>query len=289
MKKRIYHDRTAAFRACLVLCALLTGLAACFCIPAGAASGVYTFIAPKGNPVVDGIISKGEYDASSHFVMDASTGNSWVGAIGDTRVDWYFAWSDEGLYIAGKINDPTPVYGEKDRHWVGMDCLEFSCNPGNLIDTSSEGMFFSFGATADGEVIAWRHNYGDGSVTDMITGRASGHTEGSSEYTIEVFLPWDVFRVNDHGVDMTGFSPKEGDSFGFILCAIDAADASGELKVAYKTGPIDFTVGTFDTLKLAAAPASNPRTGGSVLVYFVTAALAAAAGAVYLYSKKRFG
>ena len=245
----------------LTLCLILLVTVA---VPAATAKADFEMVAQYGTPVVDGVISEGEYSPESTYVMNAETASAWVGEVGASCVTWYFAWDEGGLYYAGTINDTTPSYRGEDGYWVGIDCLEIAVNPAHAIpaNDSNEGIFFSFGATKSGKVVGWRHNYLDGLVSEEITGAAKGHKKGSDSYTIEVYIPWELVMMDtdctiggktDLHIDTTVFVPENGAVLGVLPCAIDA-DESETILAAYKFNGTDFLVRDFVNLTLMGKP-----------------------------------
>ena len=249
-------------RFCLILiCLVLLALAL---TPAASAKAEFEIVAQYGTPCVDGVISEGEYSEQSAYTMNAQNAAAWVGEVGSSSVTWYFAWDEGGLYYAGTINDTTPSYRGEDGYWVGIDCLEIAVNPAHAIpkNKTNEGIFFSFGATKQGKVVAWRHNYLDGLVSDKITGAAKGHEQGSDNYTIEVYIPWSLVSMDtdctiggktDLHIDTTAFTPENGAELGVLPCAIDA-DENEQILAAYKFNGTDFIVKDFINMTLAGKP-----------------------------------
>lgn len=238
-------------------------LIACFSlltIPT-AAEAEFTMEIPYGKPTVDGVIGEGEYQAT--YVMDGQSAAAWVGVVGHSKVTWHLAWDEGGLYYAGTINDRTPAWRDENTHWVGIDCLELAINPGLILEGDvAEGVFFSFGSTADGKIVAWRHNFADGLVSDQITGKNTGHVEGGTAYTMEVYIPWSLVQINesctvggkgDIRLDATGWEPKVGAQLGLLPCAIDSLDDHGGNIIAYKFKGTDFVVCDFVVATLADA------------------------------------
>lgn len=247
----------------MIFCTLLV----CIAAPGAYAKADFEMVAQYGTPTVDGVISEGEYAAESTYVMNAKTASAWVGEVGISFVTWHFAWDEGGLYYAGTINDTTPSYRGEDGYWVGIDCLEISVNPAHAIPANdkNEGIFFSFGATQKGEIVAWRHNYEDGLVSDEITGAAKGHKKGSDSYTVEVYIPWSLMLLDtdctiggktDLHIDTTAFVPENGATLGVLPCAIDANE-SEQILAAYKFNGTDFIVRDFVNLTLIGKPADT--------------------------------
>lgn len=257
---------------CITLSFLCLAMLCSICAAAEASSDdALTFEIPYGTPEIDGVISDGEYHCE--YLMNGETASAWVGEVGDSCVELHFAWDEQGLYYAGTINDSTPAYRDENTHWVGTDCIELSINPSELLNGDrAEGIFFSFGATEDGKIVAYRHNYADGLVSDIIIGKATGHTEGSDSYTIEVCLPWSLIQIDedctvggkkDIHIDSTGFVPEGGAKLGLLPCAIDSVDVGKkdpEITAAYKFNGTDFTAKDFISATLLDKPASENGT-----------------------------
>ena len=242
--KKILHFLSAVF----VLCALATVLTL-----SAAAKAEFEMEIPYGTPTVDGVIDEGEYDVT--YVMDKTTATAWVGEVGDSFVTWHLAWDEGGLYYAGTINDSTPSWRSNDHYWVGIDCLELAINPGRILKgRSAEGVFFSFGSARDGSVVAWRHNFADGLVSDEVIGANTGHVGGTNAYTMEVYIPWSLVQIDEYctvggkeniHLDATGWEAKAGAQLGLLPCAIDSFDKDGEDIIAYKFNGTDFLARDF--------------------------------------------
>ncbi len=249
--KRIIQFLSASALLCICL-ALLTLSAA--------AEAEFEMEIPYGTPTVDGVIDEGEYEVS--YVMDQTTATAWVGEVGDSFVTWHLAWDEGGLYYAGTINDSTPSWRGKDHYWVGIDCLELAINPGLLLSGNrAEGVFFSFGSAEDGSIVAWRHNFADGLVSDEITGANTGHIEGTEAYTMEVYIPWSLVQIKerctvegkeDIRLSAKSWKPQAGAQLGLLPCAIDSLDENGEDIIAYKFNGTDFIAKDFVVATLMA-------------------------------------
>ena len=121
-----------------------------------------------------------------------------------------------------------------------------------LID-KSEGLFFTFGATRYDDVVAYRHNYDEKLVSDMVTGKASGHERGNESYIIEVLIPWDLIKLDVKGgnkINTTSFEPKNGAEIALLPCVINCKDGGATLEAAYKFKGTSFTVSQFVPGKL---------------------------------------
>ena len=244
---------------------LLTSCWALCALPA-AAEAEFEMTIPYGKPTVDGVIEEGEYQAT--YVMDKTTATAWVGQVGESVVTWHLAWDEGGLYYAGTINDSTPSWRDENGFWVGIDCLELAINPGRLLKGSkAEGVFFSFGSMKDGSIVAYRHNFADGLVSDLITGANKGHVEGTDSYTMEVYIPWSLVQIKENctvggkesiRLDATKWEATVGAQLGLLPCAIDSLDAHGKDIIAYKFNGTDFIAKDFVVATLANAEGKVP-------------------------------
>lgn len=204
-----------------------------------------SFEIPYGTATIDGKIDKDEYKA--HYTMDKDSCMAWMGSVKNAKTEIYFAWDEEGLYYAGQITDNTPAYSNTDNEWNGADCIQLAVNPGNLIEASS-GIFFTFGATGDNNVVAYRSNYSELNVTDKIQSAACGHTVGSDSYVIEVKIPWNLMKLkvtSGNIIDLTSFEPKKGAELGLLPCVIDCDNASSTIKAAYRHNNTNFNTNYF--------------------------------------------
>ena len=202
-------------------------------------------------PVIDGVLSEGEYPGEA-LLMNDSTAEAWVGSMTpETSTVWYFAWNDTGLYVFATVKDKTPVYRGTNGHWVGADCVEIGLNPGYVLKKSNDkGVFFSMGAMADGNVVVYRHNYDEKIVSSEANGRSLGHTEGSFSYTVEVCIPWSLIFIEadctktDTHLDATHLIPEHQLTMDLVLATIDAAD-DNTVGTAYKCNDTDFITGEY--------------------------------------------
>lgn len=249
--KKIIHILSAVAILCICLAALTLS---------AAAKAEFEMEIPYGTPTVDGVVEEGEYEST--YVMDKTTAAAWVGKVGDSFVTWHLAWDEGGLYYAGTINDSTPSYRDSEHFWVGIDCLELAINPGRILKGSkAEGVFFSFGSAEDGSIVAWRHNFADGLVSDEVIGANTGHVEGTNAYTMEVYIPWSLVQIDEYctvggkeniHLDATGWEAKAGAQLGLLPCAIDSFDKNGEDIIAYKFNGTDFLAKDFVVATLMA-------------------------------------
>lgn len=234
--------------------------------------------AKAGDPVVDGVISDGEY--GDPFVMNGENGVTWAGlAALSSPITYRFAWSTKGLYVALSFDAST-----KDNSQI-----QINCNPGGQLGAADQGLFFTI--NPDGTVRLHNH------ATPLGEGKAEG-IEITSSVTIqskvdgntkvmEVLLPMDAFKVKDNSfvfsagtMDCSTFAVIMGDAGPIAVGATVSSDLA------------DWTVGKLGlgklTLEAAAetpvekpteAPTqkpddgNNPGTGDSSWLIFAACAV----------------
>ena len=257
-------------KAIWLLLACLT-LAACGCLGVSASDdGSIVIPYAEKTPVIDGVAMGGEYPGQA-VVMNDHTAEAWVGDVSrETSTVWNFAWNEKGIYVFATVKDSTPSYRGENTNWVGIDCVEIGLNPGYILNKPGDkGVFFSMGATADGRVVVYRHNYDEKIVSAEVEGCAKGHVEGSLSYTVEVCIPWSLIFIEadctktDTHLDATRLTPGGDMIMDMVLATIDA-DESGNILAAYKMEGTDFVTGKYLPAYLAgAASVETAETVGS--------------------------
>ncbi len=221
-------------------------------------------------PVIDGVATDGEYSGEA-VIMNHQTAEAWVGDVSrETSTVWNFAWDEKGIYVFATVKDSTPSYRGENTNWVGIDCVEIGLNPGYILNKPEDkGVFFSMGATADGRVVVYRHNYDEKIVSDQVVGCAAGHTKGSQSYTVEVCIPWSLIFIEadctktDTHLNATGLTTGEGMIMDMVLATIDA-DENDAILAAYKIEGTDFVTGKYLPAYLAGSKtAETAETMGS--------------------------
>jgi len=181
------------------------------------------FEAKANKPTIDGIINTNEYGAV--YTMDQNNASKWAGTASAISVKYYFAWSDEGLYIA--YTSPNVIAG---------DMVQVDLNPKKLIANGGLGIFITMIVNADKSVKVLRHNYQPTSVTPNADGIPNGFDISSkvtSKATIgtgvtnEIFIPIAQLQVKSvaaqlapNVIDATSLSIKNGDVWGLGTYAI---------------------------------------------------------------------
>lgn len=177
------------------------------------------FIKAKfSDPTIDGVINSDEYAAT--YTMDASNSSNWTLRKGTCpTVNYYFAWSDKGLYVA-----------VKSANLVQFQNIMINLNPNNLIVAGGAGVFFSFIPNANGTLKVLRHNYQTVYVTRNNDGKPAGFDIStkvisklveSSGISLEIFIPIAELQVKSianklapNVIDATALTIRENDVWG---------------------------------------------------------------------------
>ncbi|MBR5279379.1 MAG: hypothetical protein IKU26_00220 [Clostridia bacterium] len=157
-------------------------------LPVSAASGMQA-TAKAGDPKIDGIARPSEYGEA--FVVNGNNTVSWSGWDGlDRPVEYRFAWSDAGLYMA--ITYDANLIED-------FSLLQLNCNPGGQIQGWEQGLFFT--VYPDHRVLIHNHRTlaGDASQAPYdLTGQVSIASKvRQGKKTTEVLLPMAAFRITD--------------------------------------------------------------------------------------------
>ncbi len=149
-------------------------------------------------PVLDGIVSSGEWDNALKVVMDASKGNIPTAnepSFFTPGSSFNYMWADDGLYFYADIKDNTapgtaPEYGAAlnsgDGIQIGIHTAEDSADGG-----SGQHLFFTFHPkTSNGDPDIFEHFAINGNVNG--TCKIAVKFEGNS-FLIEGFIPFSTF------------------------------------------------------------------------------------------------
>jgi len=219
-----------------------------------------TMNAKANDPTVDGVINDAEY--SVVYTMDASNSSQWTQAEETApTVNYYFAWSDKGLYLAFKSDK-----------LVAKDKVQINLNPNKLIASGGYGLFFTLTINADGSVKVQRHNYqltgvtpnGKDSTVD-ITKLVTSKGVISSGSSIELFIPITELQVKSiaaqvapNVLDASALTIKANDTWGIGTYAITATESAwtslfGANVIFGQVGSKAFLVQNLGTLTFLAA------------------------------------
>lgn len=177
------------------------------------------YVAKQGDATVDGTVNASEYGAT--FVADASNSSSWNNGTDCPTVDWNFAYSSKGLYIA--ITSPSDTDGNFT--------YQVQMSPKSACPGDGHGMFFSIASDSVGGVGVTRYYYetstdmgSPATITDQCTGASASSDSGS---VIELFIPTaelDCMNADD-SVDFTDFVPTAGTTMPFATYVIGNGQA----------------------------------------------------------------
>lgn len=189
-----------------------------------------TINAKATDPTIDGIINDAEYSLA--YTMDASNCSQWTVAEETApTVNYYFAWSDKGLYVA-----------VKSANLAAKDTVQINVNPNKLVATGGYGLFLAFTPNADGTVKVLRHNYQPISVTPNTDGKPLGFDITtkvttkviiSSGITLEAFIPIAELQVKSvvkqvapNVLDASALTIKANDTWGIGTYAITSTGSA---------------------------------------------------------------
>ncbi len=267
-------DKKENFRGVIVMKKLLSAImvmamVATLFIPTVSAADERMFVNVRkigdGQIVIDGNVTAAEWDETNKITLSMKEGSSpmmtsWVGENKDfLDIEFYYCWSDAGIYMAAKINDNC-LKAAADATSIDRttDHFQISFNPAGIIDDKYEGMFFSFLPVemAEGETVgtvkALRHNItgGRGAEDDQPTLIEASDETYEAKYTLtangwqlEMLLPWkyvaadsrtwELEYVDDmdcNNVLLTNFDPNDTNrkrAYADVLIAFVDYDEAG--------------------------------------------------------------
>ena len=163
--------------------------------------------AKAGAATIDGVISEGEYGEA--VVINGDNAITWTGGTLETEVSYYFAWTEEALYVATSI--PSAAVD------TGLT-LQVNFNPGNLIPDGYPGLFFGMNYGGEESLEVTQHNHGtklaeslnEGAVADITESVEAIAKEDGTNTIFEVAIPVDFFKVTSlEGVSFEDFTLSE--------------------------------------------------------------------------------
>ena len=298
--------------AALVIILMLT-----LCLPAAAfpASKVGLNV-PYGDFTPDGNINPADYSAKLTLTEDIS--HVWSGDF-IAPVDFYFAWSEKGLYVAVDVPLPLEVKNDsRTTHGDNADRPQISINPGNMFNPAdvpeNNGYFFTFTVGTDDKVCVTRDNVAGNALGMAADGKDDGEipvTGGFSTrangWSIETLIPWSEIDINGTNlnpapgmtVDFNIFYCEGGGCWGSRLadsenpwgiadCAFTMnflAQPEPEPEPTPDAAPAEETPAPAAPAPAPAPAAQAPQTGDGMVI-FAALALAAAAVVVVKNAKK---
>ncbi len=225
---------------------------------------------PYASPVIDAVIDENEGWSTPALFDNPTVGYFWAHLTLTTSADIYFAYDDNGIYVAGDIverdfvhaldqnGDPTdytgnsfiPSTGEDDINpeggantygWNG-DVFIFAIDPlGQFAEAGFNGnadytAWYCIGLFEDGTSRMYRSKVNSGDITSEVKLAAKTTDEG---WIIETFIPWEII-VKD-AVDM-GFGDVNVTEEDMIANA-----ATSRATVIYQDRFFDDEAGIVDT------------------------------------------
>ncbi len=176
-------------------------------IPQASAANDRKFVqvlqASEGQITIDGVINDSEWDKTNRLSLSTKgTGENnsvkltkWTENDVDD-IQFYYSWSDAGLYMAAEVIDTTPApIAKQETPTVNIegDRFQIALNPMGLIGDDWQGLFFTFAriqmeeGDTSGDILPMAHNW------------LQGMLDGSTDMAC-------VFNsTRDADVDLTGY------------------------------------------------------------------------------------
>jgi hypothetical protein len=218
---------------------------------------------PFGTPTIDGNLAQGEWSENNKIVVDqnTATADGWTGEVpADLKIDFYYTWDNDNLYLAGIITDPTFMYSASGDNYNG-DAFQISLNLGQVFKSAEydRAIFYSWGCLEDGTVDVFRQE----SMDNIVLEDVGFSKKLDTGWQFEIALPWTVL-VEDvsakSGVDVTVAAGLKIDA---LICYLDR-DEDGTLLNGFftsNTEPGGWDPDVFGiTLNLVAKPEAAPET-----------------------------
>lgn len=105
--------------------------------------------------VLDGVISKNEYPVK--YTLTSSNMKGWkldysgpYGVPDDLKIDLYFSWTEEGLYVGYEVFDSTPYFGPPNSYKSDQFALMIDLGPSAKGGSSLKGKNLTDADTLDG-------------------------------------------------------------------------------------------------------------------------------------------
>lgn len=178
-------------------------------------------------PILDGILSEGEWDTETAVSSDSSLvvnmNSKWTGE-DDLSFKLYRKWDDEFLYIAVDTRDNIHYQAGNDVDiWQG-DSIQIAIDPErNDTNGSLQSHQFGFALNNNGSVIGYRW-LAPLVVNQGVFRNYKGTVIRNGEHTVyELAIPWSEILLNKESV------PNEGDIIGFS-CLVNENDGNGRNK-----------------------------------------------------------
>ena len=212
----------------LISVIIVAVMIAALCVPAAAfpASKVGLDV-PYGNPTTDGNINPADYSAK--LTLTENISHVWAGDF-LAPVDFYFAWSEKGLYVAIDIPLPLEVRNaSRTTHGDNADRPQISINPGGMFDPAevpeNHGFFYTFSVSPEDTVVVTRDNVAGNALGMSVAGKddgeipvTGGFTTRANGWSLETLIPWSEIDING-----TNLNPAPGMTvdINVFYCCVD--------------------------------------------------------------------
>lgn len=161
--------------------------------------------AKNSSPNIDANISSGEGWSDAVAIDYTNMPTYWASSSRCIiTANLYFAWDNNGVYVAADITDPTMVlstaedepndagmneYGYNGDVFIfGIDPLAACFNSG-MVSSGDRTAWYCMSMFEGGAVKVFRTNANDGEVTDSVNVKG---TKTSKGWAVECMIPWDV-------------------------------------------------------------------------------------------------
>ena len=191
---------------------------------------------PYATPVIDGVISEGEYPESGKVILNKAQGNltalGWVGEVpAENSIELYYAWDKNSFYLAGNVTDPAFNYSDIGQY--NGDAFQVSLNIANVFKTDDgydRAIFYSWGLQEEGTIDVIRQESANND-TIFEVGRGQKTEIG---WTFEVALSLEMLAEDAYLKGGEEAIPEPGMPIGGLFCYLDHDD-TGALINAFGT------------------------------------------------------
>ncbi len=190
-------------------------------------------------PEIDGVLKTGEWNYDNAAIINADNAVAWAGDVISDAV-MYYAWDDNGLYIAGDLKDTDICLAPSIEEVYTLDAMQIALDPAGLIGKADLGgaMFYSIGPMEDGKLGAVYHPYGGAAEAFEYTGSYSLTDDG---WQFEMMIPWTSIEILAE--DGYAWNHAENEVINALVCVLDR-DEDGAVVNCYQTsisGSPDFS------------------------------------------------
>lgn len=218
---------------------------------------------PYGTPTIDGNLAQGEWSEKNKIVVDQKNASAegWMGEVpAGTKIDFYYTWDKDNLYLAGIITDPTFFYSASGDNYNG-DAFQISLNLGQIFKTADfeRAIFYSWGCLEDGTVDVFRQE----SMDNIVINDVGFSKKLDTGWQFEVAMPWSTLVKDAADKQGTTVTVDAGLRIDALISYMDADDTGARINcfATNKTTTVGWDPDSFGiTLNLAAKVEAAPVT-----------------------------